>query len=295
MTTPERTESDLDTTDLARQIDEALTAASPENRRRLIIALDRVLGQASIEVVQFDGGGISFYAPNAMTIKRAARIWSKEPGTIAWIDNFRSGAIFWDVGANVGVYSLYAAVKRAARVIALEPGAANYFTLNRNIELNNLASKISAFCLCLSDRTEVGSFFMHSTTLGDALHSFGKPVDFKGKETTPAFVQGAFSVSADELTEKFGAPAPTYMKIDVDGLELQILNGARSILAKPSFVSLLVEVNLDDKEEVVATHDFAQSVGLVEDDLRVNQPVLFGGVRMKNLIFSRPLPSSSIS
>ena len=56
---------------------------------------------------------INFFIPNNLIDWRVRTIFSKEPDTIKWIDNFNSNKkiIFWDIGANIGLYSIYAACK----------------------------------------------------------------------------------------------------------------------------------------------------------------------------------------
>ena len=60
-------------------------------------------------------------------------LFSKEPITLAWIDTFKDGETLYDIGANVGMYTIYAAVMRKANVYAFEPEALNYAELNKNI------------------------------------------------------------------------------------------------------------------------------------------------------------------
>src|SRR5881394_2354315 len=67
-------------------------------------------------------GVIRFYCPAPLPEWRARSILIKEPETLEWIDDFRKGEVFWDVGANVGVFSLYAAFRHAT-VYAFEPSA----------------------------------------------------------------------------------------------------------------------------------------------------------------------------
>ncbi len=49
------------------------------------------------------GRSLVFEGPNQICLDRARTVLTKEPGTIAWIDGFAPGEVFWDVGANVGV------------------------------------------------------------------------------------------------------------------------------------------------------------------------------------------------
>ena len=53
-----------------------------------------------------------------------------------WIREFPEGAILWDIGANIGVFALYASLKPTVQVLAFESGAGSFVVLNRNIELN---------------------------------------------------------------------------------------------------------------------------------------------------------------
>ena len=77
-----------------------------------------------------------FYTPNVRTKWRVDTLLSKEPVTIEWLNKIRSNEILLDVGANVGMYSIWAAKFRNANVIALEPEASNYFVLVYQIKMN---------------------------------------------------------------------------------------------------------------------------------------------------------------
>ena len=70
---------------------------------------------------------------------------SKEPETLEWINNFddNENIIFWDIGANIGLYSIYASLKsKNISIIAFEPSTSNLRVLSRNISINNLDDKI---------------------------------------------------------------------------------------------------------------------------------------------------------
>ena len=75
-----------------------------------------------VKVQTVSHGGVSKLAvPNWLAGWRVDTFSSKEPETLEWIDSLPEGSVLWDVGANVGLYSVYAAKKRRCRVWAFEP------------------------------------------------------------------------------------------------------------------------------------------------------------------------------
>lgn len=102
-------------------------------------------------------GGTIFATPNGVTEWRAATVFSEERDALAWIASFQPDEVSLDVGANVGMYTVWAAMTRGKRVYAFEPESQNCAILNRNTGLDGLGSKASAYCLALSDHTGFGS------------------------------------------------------------------------------------------------------------------------------------------
>ena len=72
---------------------------------------------------------------------RVETLLTKEPEKIEWIDGFKENSIAWDIGPNVGTYSLYAKIKKDIEVLSFKPAAPNLYVLNRNIEINRLEKK----------------------------------------------------------------------------------------------------------------------------------------------------------
>lgn len=184
---------------------------------------------------------LSFYGPSYKAIYRGWTLFTKEPDTIAWIDGFAPDSVLWDVGACVGVYSLYAAAKGHSAV-AFEPAAVNYFVLNQNIDLNGMHDKVRAYCLALSDSTKADTLNFRTVRIGASHHQFGVTENVNGVPFEPGFRQGTIGYSIDELLEKFDLPFPDYIKIDVDGIEAKVIAGAERTLADPRLKSVLVEV-----------------------------------------------------
>ena len=210
----------------------ALNLASVITKRSLrLLGQDRCV-QASaglaeqitpIVAIPTDNGSIKFYCPGRVPLWRAKSMLTKDPDTIEWIDGFESDCVFWDIGANIGIYSLYAALKLNIKVLAFEPSAFNYYLLNRNIEINKMDEKILSLAIAFSDNTSFDSFYLKSTEVGGALHGFGEALDWDGKPFLPVFKQGMVGLSIDDFVEKFNPPFPNHIKIDVDGIENKII------------------------------------------------------------------------
>ena len=105
-----------------------------------------------IGVVRAEAGDVAFYMPSQMTAMRFNTLFTKEPETISWIGGFVPGKVLVDIGANVGMYTIWAAKHRQMDVFAFEPEAQNYAVLNRNIRLNSLDDQVLAFPAAISDK-----------------------------------------------------------------------------------------------------------------------------------------------
>ena len=88
-------------------------------------------------------GKLSFVILGKTSAGRAMSLLTPQPATIAWIDTFAPGGVFWDIGASGGVFSLYAALGTDTKVVAFEPAAVNYFLLAANCEANSRAPTTS--------------------------------------------------------------------------------------------------------------------------------------------------------
>ncbi|HLH89466.1 MAG TPA: FkbM family methyltransferase [Xanthobacteraceae bacterium] len=216
----------------------------------------------TIETIATSRGPIKFYCLGALPLWRVRTLFTKEPETIEWIDGFDEGEVFWDIGANVGIYSLYAATHRGIRVLAFEPAAGNYYLLNRNIELNGIDDHVQAYCVALSDESGIRALNMQMTELGGALSSFGEPVDNFGKRFTPGFRQGMIGYTVDAFVGAFRPPFPNHIKIDVDGIEDRIIAGAAKTLADPRMKSLSVELDSSREAKTGEIVDRIESCGL---------------------------------
>jgi FkbM family methyltransferase len=225
-------------------------------------------GAAPQSMIAYGEQRLVFNTPNEMTAWRVRSLFDKEPDTIRWIESMPKGSVLLDVGANVGMYTVFAAIARQAKVYAFEPESQNYALLNQNIASNRLGESVIAYPLALSDETAARPLFLSGFTAGGSCHSFGEDVGFDLKPRGHAFAQGSFSITIDQLVKSGALPIPDYIKIDVDGFEHKVIQGAEQTLANPQVKGLLIELNthLPEHTAVITrlraqgfTHDAAQA------------------------------------
>ena len=204
---------------------------------------------------------LKFAIPNALCEWRLETYSTKEPETLEWIDSISADAILWDIGANIGLYSIYAAKKSGCSVYSFEPSVFNLELLARNIYLNELSNKICIVPLALSDHMSVSSMRMTSTDWGGALSTFGKEFGWDGKIINQKFEYKMIGISMEDIVNKLKVPLPDYIKMDVDGLEHFILKGGYSILSQ--IKEIIIEVNDDFVEQAEQCNLLLKNAGLV--------------------------------
>ena len=201
-----------------------------------------------------------FYVPNEINQFRINTFFTKEPETLAWIDSFEKKTTFFDIGANIGLYSCYATKKQKCNTFAFEPSFFNLELLSKNIFLNNLSNLIKIVPISLSSERKIDQFNMSTTEWGGALSTFGEKVTFDGSDLKSVFNYTTISISLDDCIDFFNLPQPDHIKIDVDGIEDIILSGAPKILRKTK--SILVEVNENVKENKERCEKMLKDSGL---------------------------------
>ncbi|MDP3174252.1 MAG: FkbM family methyltransferase [Phenylobacterium sp.] len=217
------------------------------------------LGLGDVGVTSTPAGPIFFARQGSGW--RYDTLLTKEPETIEWIDGFEPGETLWDIGANVGVYSLYAA-KRGLRVLAFEPHFANYFHLCANIMLNGLQDQITAYCLAFAQEPAASTINLADVSFGHSMSSFGSDLDFRGRPYEVAFRQGMIGYDIDGFCRDLGVAVPDHVKIDVDGIELDIVRGGRVVLADTRVKSVSIELIETDAAQVSGVDEVLGAAGL---------------------------------
>lgn len=213
--------------------------------------LDLVIERVNLKVKEvvhtLDGKRISlsFYVPNSLSFYRADTFSTKEPETLDWIDTYApEGGVLFDIGANVGLYSIYHSVTKKGVTYSFEPSVFNLKLLAKNINLNGCQDQIRIVSNPLTSSNSFADFNLQNTDEGGALSSFGVDYGQDGKKLKVQTAYSTLGFSLDYLIEQnIIKDVPNTIKIDVDGIENLILRGAEKVLSNPICQSVLIEVD----------------------------------------------------
>ena len=216
-------------------------------------------------------GELHFWCPSAASAARATNFNRKEPETRHWIDTYvRPGEHLWDVGANVGGYSLYACLISGVTVTAFEPMAANFAVLAKNVALNGLSDRITPLCVALTNEDSIAPFHLSNAAAGSALHALGEPENADGVFQAVG-KQSVLAARGSTLVTMFGLHPPDHIKIDVDGHEQQVLEGMRDLLLQTLTVCIEIAGTSYQSGDHERVENYLNSVGYTEASLDANR------------------------
>ena len=231
----------------------------PPNRtiRKLFKFLFRIRKRLIRDVEIMNGSArYRFQCESLPEFARCMKMFIKEPGTCDWImKEVKPGEIFYDIGANIGVYTVLAArcTGENGRVFAFEPHCPSFSRLLDNIRVNNLEHIVTPCNFALHDQQ---GFFPFNYFSGEAATSHSQigsaPEDSK-LDFQPEISELKYSASIDSLIATNEFPPPHHVKIDVDGNELPILRGMSTLMKSPQRPkSIQVEIDKPYKDEIMS-------------------------------------------
>lgn len=175
------------------------------------------------------------------------------------ISNVREDDVFYDVGANTGLYSCLVADVVERGPIAFEPHPDNANRLEENAELNG--ADVSLFRYALADSAGEAELTITLDDVGSAGHTLVSDWDGGVDSITIPKRRG------DDLIAEEGLPQPTVLKIDVEGAEAAVLDGLEATLSRPECRLVYCETHADRLElqgssvaavrEKLASHGFS--------------------------------------
>ncbi len=154
----------------------------------------------------------------------------------AMLARLKAGTIVWDVGANVGMYSeIFAqAAGPQGQVFAFEPSPRNRAALAANVAA---LPTVTIMPMALGATAATMKFLETDIELGD--HGVTSRISDAGN------VEVAVQ-TGDALVASAAAPVPHFIKIDVEGFELDVLQGMRALLARPELSTVAIEVHFGE-------------------------------------------------
>lgn len=193
--------------------------------------------------IRVRAGDVSFLmAPEgsiAFDVWSGIRVESAELNFV--LRTLRPGMAFFDVGADVGIFTLAAGQKlrgHAAAIFAFEPCRSSFAILEKNLRLNGL-SEIHIVRAAISDTTGEPELFVNAP-LKDGLNSLREPshtdAQVVARERVP-------TVTLDEFMLRAGIRRVDTMKVDAEGAELLVFRGGQQLLKRPDAPLILYEGN----------------------------------------------------
>lgn len=216
--------------------------------RNILIWLKSYIEEDTYKKINLKSGKkLTFFTPNYIIDLLVNDFYKKEPETLQWIDAFKKDKkiIFWDIGSNIGLYSIYAATQiENIEVISFEPSTSNLRILSRNISINNLENKIKIFQIPLGlKKSNFLEFNERIFSEGESNNSIDKNINFEGKKMKSGNKYQIFSTNIDQIIDNEILEVPDYIKIDVDGVEHLILKGGMKFFKNPKILEIQIEVN----------------------------------------------------
>ncbi|MDD5034068.1 MAG: FkbM family methyltransferase [Methylococcaceae bacterium] len=147
------------------------------------------------------------------------------------LHSLRPGDLFVDVGANVGSYTILAGGVCGASVLSVEPIPTTFGDLLDNIRLNHLESLVSPKNLGIGARRGTIKFTESLDTVNHVLAE------------NEAGSEKGIEVPLETLDRLLEGLSPSVIKIDVEGYETEVIQGAASTLTNVNLLALLLELN----------------------------------------------------
>jgi FkbM family methyltransferase len=176
----------------------------------------------------------------------------------------KPGEVFYDIGANIGFFSILGAklVSSKGKVYAFEPVPDNVARIHHNARLNNF-SQITVIAKAVSESTGEGELLLTKNIGGHTLASADRPPDVQGSMTVDL-------ISIDDLIARGELTPPNLVKVDVEGAELDVLQGMKQTLAQ---YQPIVIYEIDAKQQEVFERKQQAVVDFLEAQSYQIQPI----------------------
>jgi FkbM family methyltransferase len=251
---------------------------------------------------------------------RINTFWDKEPETLLWIESFEDRVgnnwfsacnrkvMFFDIGANIGLYSLYAATLYPdLLIIAVEPQLENFQSLLANIKANNFSNIVPVYAgICA--RTCIAGFKPLEQGAGSA---GGQITSLANTGDTEAAIDTSRigSIAKEKLLVVFRDKRlkkimvydmdlfctlvgyPTFFKMDIDGGEYEAISSMERLFRHENLDSMLIEFTRDARIQKAVNNIFScgftaqNEFNILPDHSKIRREKR--GINVENIVFTR--------
>ena len=185
----------------------------------LRLLINGLLGRETVLETEILGQPLKLVITARRELRRARKMWHET----ALVERMRAtlveGDVLYDIGANIGLISLLMGLHpqgRRVRIHGFEPEPLNFEHLERNIDVNGLADRVSAHRTALGARDGEVDLFVRGSA-GEGRHSIAEERGSTASIRVPLRTATRFAAESGD--------SPTMIKIDVEGAEGQVLAG----------------------------------------------------------------------
>lgn len=180
------------------------------------------------------GGAIVCTNPDdpVVSLALAMKLYEVEE-TSYFRQNFAKGMTFVDVGANIGLFTALAIRQGASKILAIEPHSESFGFLKTTIDKNNPLMLVSAEKVALGSQEGEGRLYLNPFNKGDNRMNYSKEL-IEGERVEIK--------TLDSVCAQYGINSIDFLKIDVQGSELGILQGAVGVLGNSRRCIIMTEV-----------------------------------------------------
>ena len=213
-----------------------------------------------LKQIKIDNVSFKIYINNSHELNRALTFNTKEEDTLAWLKN-NPGLDLVDIGANVGIYSLYfAKISENSQIYSFEPDASSFTSLVKNISANS-TSNIKAFCIAIGSKKGFYEMNFYDFAAGAGAGSIDSEYIFTNAKDKKKYVQQTFCETLDNCSKELIFTENCLVKIDVDGPEYEIIKSGKNFLSSNKVKSVMIEINSKNEIDKHKIFSLMQSYG----------------------------------
>lgn len=195
-----------------------------------------------VETLPYEAADVRIDVGSVIEARETLKFPERYPEVTAWLEHLPQGAVLYDIAAGNGIRSVLAAAQpdKGLTCVAFEPGYENFAALCENVRINELSDRVIPIHGAVGAASGRDTFHYRTLERGAGQNRLAQPIDRRGNPFLPAASMTSVCWSIDDAIARLALPAPTHLCLSTDGVELDVLVGARDALAGPDLTSVLL-------------------------------------------------------